>query len=67
LENLKVSGEIYRAWENINENIKTSAKGSPVLYELKQHKPSLDEEYLGFLDQSKQAKCSWYRIQAKAM
>ena len=27
-----------RAWENIQENIKTSAKDSLGLYELKQHK-----------------------------
>ena len=41
LESLKVSEEIHRAWENIKENIKTSPKESPVLYELKQHKPWL--------------------------
>jgi hypothetical protein len=37
LENLCDSGCINRIWENIKENIKTSAKGSLDLYELKQH------------------------------
>jgi hypothetical protein len=35
LENLSDSKNINRAWENINENIKTSAKESLGLYELK--------------------------------
>jgi hypothetical protein len=39
LENLSDSDDINRAWENINENIKTSAKDSLELYEMKQHKP----------------------------
>ena len=29
------------------------------MHELKQHKPWFDEEYLGFLDQRKQAKIQW--------
>ena len=37
LENLRDGEDINRAWENINENIKTSAKGSQGLHELKQH------------------------------
>jgi hypothetical protein len=44
-----------RAWESINENIKTSAKESLGL----QHKPWFDEEYLCILDQRKQAKMKW--------
>ena len=32
-------GDINRAWENIKENTKTSAKESLGLHELKQHKP----------------------------
>ena len=36
---LRDDENINGAWENINENIKTSAKGSPGLHELKQHKP----------------------------
>ena len=39
LENLSDSKDINRAWYNIKENIKTSAKDSLGLYELKQHKP----------------------------
>jgi hypothetical protein len=39
LENLSDSKDINRAWEDINENIKTSAKESIVLHDLKQHKP----------------------------
>jgi hypothetical protein len=37
LENLNVSYGINRAWENMKENIKTSAKESLLLCELKQH------------------------------
>jgi len=39
LENLINDNDINRAWENIKENIKTSAKQSLGLQELKQHKP----------------------------
>ena len=46
--------DINRAWENIKENIKISAKESRDLYELKQHKLWFDEECLNFLDQRKQ-------------
>jgi len=59
LENLSEDENINRAWENIKENIKTSAKESLGLHELKQHKPWFDEECLGFLDQRKQAKMQW--------
>ena len=48
LENLSDDEDINRAWENINENIKTSAEDSLDLQELKQHKPWFDEECLGF-------------------
>jgi len=37
LENLSDSEDINRAWENIKENIKTSATESLCLHELKQH------------------------------
>ena len=56
LENLRDNADINRAWENINGNIKTSAKESLVLRELKQHNPWFDEECLHFLDERKQAK-----------
>jgi len=44
LENLSDSEGINRAWENIKENNKTSAKENLGLQELKQHKPWFDEE-----------------------
>jgi dsDNA-specific endonuclease/ATPase MutS2 len=59
LENLHTDEAVNRAWENIKENIKTSAKDSLGLQELKQHRPWFDQECLGFLDQRKQAKMQW--------
>jgi len=44
LENLSDGEDINRAWENIEENIKTSATKSLGLHQLKQHKPWFDEE-----------------------
>ena len=57
--NISDGGDINRAWENIKENIKTSAKESIGLHELKQHKPWFDEECLHFLDKRKEAKLQW--------
>jgi hypothetical protein len=54
LENLNNSKGTNRAWENIQENIKTSAKESLGLYELKRHKTWFDEEGLHLL-RSKEA------------
>jgi uncharacterized protein YPO0396 len=59
LENLNDDEDVDRNWENIKENIQTSAKESLGLHELKQNKPWLDEECLGFLDQRKRAKMQW--------
>ena len=56
LENLNDGENINRAWENVQENIKTSVKEILGPYELKQHKPRFDEEYLQFSDERKQAK-----------
>jgi len=56
LENLSASDGINRAWENIQDNNKTSAKESLGLHELKQHKPRFDEEYISFLDQREKDK-----------
>ena len=61
MENLNDNEDINRAWENIKENIKTSAKDSQGLHELKQHKPWFDEESLGPLDQRKQANIQWMK------
>ena len=59
LEDLIVDEDVNRAWENIKENIKTSAKESLGLHKLKRHKPWFDKECLGFLHQRKQAKMQW--------
>ena len=59
LENLTDGEDISRAWENIKENIKISAKVSLGLHELKQHKPWFKEECLGLLDQRKRATMQW--------
>jgi hypothetical protein len=56
LENLNDSKDINGVWKNIKGNIKTSAKDTQGLYELKHQKPWFDEECLQFLDQRKQAK-----------
>ena len=59
LEILNDDEDVDRTWENIKENIETSAKESLGLQELKQSKPWFDEECLGFLDQRKRAKMQW--------
>ncbi|PNF37789.1 hypothetical protein B7P43_G10754 [Cryptotermes secundus] len=48
--------DVNKTWENIRENIKISAKKSLGYYELKKHKPWLDQGCLKLLDQRKQAK-----------
>ena len=56
----KLNDDIKKTWENIQENIQTSAKESLELHKLKQNKPWFDEECLGFfLEQRKQAKMQW--------
>ena len=59
LENLNAEENVNRVWENIKENIKTSAKESLGLHEWKQHKLWFDKECVDFLDQRKQAKIHW--------
>ena len=59
MENLNVDEGVNRAWENIKESIKTSAKNSLGLHELKRQKSWFDKECLDFLDQRKQAKMQW--------
>ena len=66
MENLYDDEEVDRTWENIKENIQTSAKGSLGLHELKQNKPYFDEECLGFLDQRKRAKMQWIQDPSKS-
>ena len=56
MDNLSDNEDINRTWENITESIKTLAKESPGLHELKQLKPWFDEKCLSFLDLRKQTK-----------
>jgi hypothetical protein len=58
-QNLNDNKDKNEAWENIKENINTSAKDSLGLYDLKQHKAWFDEECLSFLDHREQAKQQW--------
>ena len=48
LKNSNGSEDTNKTLENIKRNIKTSAKESLGLHELKQHKPWFDEEFLHF-------------------
>ena len=48
LEDLSDYEDINRAWENIKENIRTLAKESLDLNDLKRHEPRVDEERTGF-------------------
>jgi hypothetical protein len=56
LENLEDSGDINGAWDNIRENIKTSAQESLGYCESKHRKPWLDEECSKSVDRKRQAK-----------
>jgi hypothetical protein len=59
LENLNDSEDINRAWENVEENIKSSFQESLNFYEWKKHNPWFDEECFRFLEQRDQAKLQW--------
>jgi hypothetical protein len=59
LENLEYSGNINGAWDNIRENIKSSAKESLGYCESKHRKPWFDEECSKLVDRRKQAKLQW--------
>ena len=59
MEILNVDEDVNRAWENIKEDIKSSAKENLGLHELKHHKPWFDKECVDFLEQRKQAKMQW--------
>jgi hypothetical protein len=67
MENVSDKEDLNRAWENIREKVKISAKWSLGLYELKQHKTWFDIKNLRFLDQMMQVNCSGYRIQNTTM
>ena len=59
LENLSGDEDVDRTWENIKENIKTLAKESLGLHELKQNKPWFDEECLGFFGSKEAGVDGW--------
>ena len=59
MEKLSDGEDINRAWENIKENIITSAKDSLGMHKLKQHKLWFKEQCLDFLYRRKQAKIQW--------
>jgi len=59
--------DVNKAWEHNKGSMKTSAKVSLGLHELKQHKSWFDEKCLVFLHQGKRAKCTEYKIQIKAI
>jgi hypothetical protein len=59
LEDLDTEAEINSVWEIPLENIKISAKESIGYYELRKHKPWLDNGCSKLLDQRKQAKLQW--------
>ena len=59
MESVNDYKDVDRTWENVKENIQTSAKENLGLHELKQSKPWFDKECLGFLDRRKRAKLQW--------
>jgi hypothetical protein len=65
LRNLDTERDLNKAWETIRENIKISAKESLSYYELKKHKPWLDEGCSKLLDQRKQTKLQWLQDPSK--
>jgi predicted metallo-beta-lactamase superfamily hydrolase len=60
-ENFDDNVDMNRAWENIRENIKTSAKENLGHYKLQQHKPWFDDEYSKLIDRRKLLNCSGCR------
>jgi hypothetical protein len=65
LEGLDVEVETISDWEIITETINISAKECLGYCELKKHKPWVDQACLKLVDQRKQAKLQWLRIQVK--
>ena len=59
LGNVENDRDIKRAWEDIKDSIKTSAKESLGVQDQKKYEPWFDEECLGLLDRRKQAKMQW--------
>jgi hypothetical protein len=67
LENSNDSEDINRVLEDIEENMKVSAKEGLGQYEREKHKPRFDEERSEILDQRKGSKMQGYRIQTQEM
>ena len=67
LENVNDYEDVNRIWENIKENVQTSAEESLGEHELKQNKAWFDEMCLVFKIKGSGLKCSGYSIQAKEM
>jgi hypothetical protein len=65
LENRDDNVDRNTAWENIRENIKTSANENLGHYELQQHKPWFDDECSKLIDRRKQAKLQWLQNQSQ--
>lgn len=59
LENVSESEDVNKTWDNINDHIKMSARGSLGLYEWKHHKPQFVEKRSRFLEQRQQVKTQW--------
>jgi hypothetical protein len=66
LENLQNSGDINGKWNNIREDIKTSAQESLGYCESKHRKPWFDEECSKLVDRRKQAKLRWLQDRSEA-
>jgi hypothetical protein len=66
VENLEDSEDVNRAWDNIRENIKISARESLRYCESKHRKQWFDEECSKLVDQRKQAKLQWLQDPSEA-
>jgi hypothetical protein len=66
LENLEDTGDINGAWDNIREDIKSSAKESLGYCESKHRKQWFDEECSKLVDRRKQAKLRWLQDPSEA-
>jgi hypothetical protein len=66
LEMLEDSGDINGAWDNIRENIRSSAKGSLSYCEPKHRKPWFEEECSKLVDLRNQAKLQWLQDPSEA-
>jgi hypothetical protein len=66
LENLEDNGDMKGAWDNIRENINTSAQESLGYCEPKHCKPWFDEEYSELVERRKRDKLQWLQDPSEA-